>query len=152
MQKRVAVDTNIIIAAHLTWHEKHQEALDALEDALGTGGLTVSLHTLLEAYAVMTRLPAPHRLHPRDAYHLLHDTFFKTAQASWLEESELWQLLKTLQEQGVAGGKTYDAYILACATKAKADTLLTFNKRDFEIPRLSETEIDIFEPPSVRKR
>jgi predicted nucleic acid-binding protein len=150
MQKRVAVDTNVIVAAHLVWHERHQEALAALEDALERGRLLLSVHTLLEAYAVMTRLPAPHRLHPRDAYRLLYDTFYKAAEIGWLDETELWRLLEMLKEQGLAGGKTYDAYILACAIKVKADTFVTFNRRDFEI-QLSDDETEIIEPASKRR-
>jgi predicted nucleic acid-binding protein len=141
----VAVDTNVVVAAHLQWHERHREASEALEQALEAGTLSLSLHTLLEAYAVMTRLPAPHRLHPRDAYRLLYDNFYRSAETTWLDERELWRLLETLQEHDVAGGKTYDAYILACALKAKAKSLITFNKRDFEMPLFDE-EIDIVEP------
>jgi predicted nucleic acid-binding protein len=145
MQRRVAVDTNVIVAALLEWHERHREASDALEDALQAGALSLSLHALLEAYAVMTRLPAPHRLHPRDAYKLLYDNFYRSAETTWLEKRELWKLLESLQEHGLAGGKTYDAYILACALKAKASSLITFNRRDFEIQLFGEA-IDIAEP------
>ena len=145
MAKCVAIDTNVIVAAHLSWHENHDAALASLEKALETGALSVSVNTLLEAYAVMTRLPSPHRLQPRDAYTLLYNTFFKAAEINWLEEEELWRLLDSLQNRKFAGGKCYDAYILACAVKGKAGSFLTFNKRDFEA-LLSEDEIEIREP------
>jgi predicted nucleic acid-binding protein len=145
MAGRIAVDTNVIVAAHLSWHEKHKEALASLEKALEKRALWVSANTLLEAYAVMTRLPAPHRLHPRDAFNLLYGTLFEAVEVNWLEDTELWHLLESLKNRSCAGGKSYDAYILACAVKGKADRFLTFNTRDFEA-LLSDEEIEIREP------
>ena len=62
-----AVDTSVIIAALLGWHEAHDPALRALITASDTGGgtLLIPAPALVEAYAVMTRLPAPHELQKR---------------------------------------------------------------------------------------
>src|ERR1043166_9312671 len=61
-----ALDTSAIIAALLTWHESHELALEALVGSMAARGsrLVVPGPALVEAYAVMTRLPAPRRLPP----------------------------------------------------------------------------------------
>ena len=40
-------------------------------------------------------------------------------------------LLRGAPENGIAGGRTYDAVIAACALKVKGATLLTFNASHF---------------------
>jgi predicted nucleic acid-binding protein len=40
-------------------------------------------------------------------------------------------LLRQASREGVAGGSAYDLVTAACAVKAKASELLTFNARDF---------------------
>jgi predicted nucleic acid-binding protein len=60
-----AVDTSCIVAAVCSWHEHHAAAAAAIEARYEAGDrLAVAAHGLVEAYAVLTRLPAPHRLAP----------------------------------------------------------------------------------------
>jgi predicted nucleic acid-binding protein len=138
-----ATDTSVIIAALLAWHESHAPALDSLVRASG-GGLVVPAPALAEAYSVMTRLPAPHRLAPVDAYELLSGSFEQHATVVSLTEKEAWRFLQETANQGVTGGSTYDALILACAHKAGAKRLLTLDRRDFL--RLKAKEIEIVVP------
>ncbi len=42
------------------------------------------------------------------------------------------QTIKAMSEKGLSGGIIYDALIAKAALKAKADRLLTLNKKDFE--------------------
>jgi len=66
------VDTSCIIAAVCGWHDHHQEAAAEIERRLeGKERLATAAHALAEAYAVLTRMPAPHRLAPTDALALL---------------------------------------------------------------------------------
>jgi len=46
--------------------------------------------------------------------------------------TETWPFLEALPGSGIVGGSSYDARIAACARKAKADVILTWNVRDFE--------------------
>jgi hypothetical protein len=43
-------------------------------------------------------------------------------------------VLRKSAAQAVGGGRTYDALIGECARQAKAEALLTFNRRHFEPP------------------
>jgi predicted nucleic acid-binding protein len=86
---------------------------------------------LVESYAVLTRLPPPHRVSPVDALALLEGGFMDTGRTVALEADAYRTLLRTAPELGVAGGRTYDAVIAACAVAGPADTLLTFNAAHF---------------------
>ena len=124
----IAFDSSVIIAALLSWHEQHAVAARALEDALGAKrGVVVPQHALFESYAVMTRLPPPHRLAPLSALSLLKDNF------GHLQRSRsAWPILERLASEGLGGGITYDAVILDAAVEAGATELLTLNERDYE--------------------
>jgi predicted nucleic acid-binding protein len=122
----------VIVAALLGWHEHHAAAQRALEAAMEGGTIVVPVPALVEAYAVMTRLPAPHRLRPADAHALLSGNFAGAAQVNGLSGEECWAMLEKLAGQGVAGGRTYDAHILAAAVKGRATAVLTLNVEDFE--------------------
>jgi predicted nucleic acid-binding protein len=128
----VALDTSVLIAALLSWHEHHEAAAEALESALAApAGAVLPLPSLVEAYAVMTRLPSPHRLRPADAAEILRASLQGRVRLLTLDEPQSWQLIASLADTGVAGGRTYDAHIAACAKAAPSDRLLTLNERDF---------------------
>jgi toxin FitB len=127
----VALDTSVVIAGLLSWHESHEAAAIALEAALAdAAGTVLPLPVLVEAYAVMTRLPSPHRLRPRDAVETLN-TFKGCSRLVSLGETEAWQLVASLAAAGVSGGRAYDALIAACARAASSQRLMTLNRRDF---------------------
>lgn len=48
-----------------------------------------------------------------------------------LDAGSYRRLLQSAPSQQVAGGRTYDAVIVACALAGGADTLLTFNEAHF---------------------
>jgi predicted nucleic acid-binding protein len=138
-----AVDTSVVVAALLAWHQDHEPARKALERGLAAQRIVMPAPVLVEAYAVMTRLPAPHRLSPADAAALLRDNFAGVSTVA-LDDREIWQLINELEAKAVAGGRSYDAYILAVARKAGARKLVTFNERDFLA--LGERDVEIVRP------
>jgi predicted nucleic acid-binding protein len=129
----IALDTSCIIALLCGWHEHHRATL-ALVDRRLDGGATIALAApaLIEAYAVLTRLPAPHRLAPADAAALLRENFREQGRAVALSPGDYWSLLDTAPAEGIYGGRTYDAVIAACARKAGAREILSLNARHFD--------------------
>jgi predicted nucleic acid-binding protein len=124
------VDTCCIVACVCTWHVYHKQAVAAIETRLAAGEkMVTAAHALAEAYAVLTRLPAPHRLSPVDALALIESNFFEDAVA--LDTDGYRRLMRRAGADGIAGGRTYDALIAECAILAKAAALLTFNARHF---------------------
>lgn len=140
-----ALDTSVVVPALLAWHEHHAAALPVVTEALGSdGGVILPLPALVETYAVLTRLPPPWRLRAADAHRLLVDTFRARATVVGLDGAEAWDLLDTALAGSVSGGATYDAHIAACAMKAGAARLATFNRRHFE--RLDLGEVVLLVP------
>lgn len=128
-----ALDTTCMIAAVCGWHEHHAAAARAIERRLDRGErLAVPAPALVEAYAVLTRLPAPHRLSAADAWTLIHTNFVEQGTVVAIEGDAYTALLGDLVRQGIGGGRTFDAVIGECARQGRASTLLTFNRRHFE--------------------
>src|SRR6185295_12665704 len=128
-------DTSCMIAAVCSWHEHHEAAANEIERRLtGRAKMIVAAPALVEAYAVLTRLPPPHRLAPQTAMTLLENNFLKPAKVIALNAKSYETLLLGAPKNSVAGGRTYDAVIGAWAEQGNAATVLTFNGRDFTDP------------------
>lgn len=124
-----------MVAAVCSWHEHHDAAATEIERRLAHGErLAVPAPALVEAYAVLTRLPAPHRLAPVDAWALIEANFVTSARIAALTGGAHVKLLRGLVKHAVAGGRTYDAVIAECARNGKADVLLTLDRRHFDPP------------------
>ena len=133
-----------MVAAVCTWHEHHVVAAREIEARLARGErLAVAAPALVETYAVLTRLPSPHRLAPADAWALVEANFIKQSTAVALTGAAYARLLRRLAKQTIAGGRTYDAVIAECARRGRAETLLTFNRRHFDPP---PTDMSVIEP------
>jgi predicted nucleic acid-binding protein len=125
-------DTSCMIAAVCSWHEHHEAAANEIERRLaGRARMFVAAPALIEAYAVLTRLPPPHRLSPQTALTLLESNFLKLATVVALAAKSYEALLLGAPKNNVAGGRVYDAVIGACAEQGKVSTVLTFNAGDF---------------------
>ena len=121
-----------MIAAVCSWHEHHETAANEIESRLaGRAKMIVAAPAVVEAYAVLTRLPPPHRLSPQTALTLLESNFLKLGTVIALNAKSYQTLLLNAPKNNVAGGRIYDAVIGACAEKAKVSAVLTFNASDF---------------------
>ncbi len=102
----------------------------------------VAAPALVEAYSVLTRFPRPLRLSPEEAWRVLEQTFLSDAtEVVALDAAAYRRLLSSAPGQGTAGGRIYDAVIVACALAAQVDTLLTFNERQFRSLAAGAVEI-----------
>jgi predicted nucleic acid-binding protein len=130
-----SADSSCLIAAVCAWHEHHAAAVEAMESRRSAGQpLVLPGHALAEAYAVLTRLPSPHRLAPADAGALIHGNFASGTRLLSLPGSAYAALVRRLAREGIGGGRIYDALIAESARRGGATTLLTFNARHFEPP------------------
>jgi predicted nucleic acid-binding protein len=127
-----AIDSSILIAGLISWHEQHETAHRRMDQLLAAGHeMLLPVHSLIETYSVLTRLPAPHRLSPLAARDLLA-THRVSLRLTGLPEEEAWELVSRLGERGIAGGRAYDALIAASAQRGGATRILTLNTRHFE--------------------
>lgn len=145
--QRFLLDSSCMVAALCEWHEHHERAAREIERRLGDGeSLVVAAPALVETYAVLTRLPAPHRLSPANSLALLEANFVvDDVRSVALEAADYLRLLRRASEGGLAGGRVYDAVIIACALAGRAGTLLTFNEGHF-LP-FATRRISIVVPP-----
>jgi predicted nucleic acid-binding protein len=142
----VALDTSVGVAALLAAHEHHDAARRTVDDALSRpGGAILPAPVIFEAYAVLTRLPAPWRLRADVAERLLRDTFAEQATVISLpDEDGAWSVVRNLARRGLIGGIVHDAHVAACAQTGGAHSLATLNRRDFA--RLDLGAMALIEP------
>jgi predicted nucleic acid-binding protein len=139
----VAADATVVVAAVVAWHERHKAALAAIESALTRKSLVLPAPALVESYAVLTRLPASHRLAHADAFHLLRSSF-GTARIAGARTRDTWSMLRRWSVAPIGGSDAHDALLLEIAKEAGAKTLLTFRRPDLE--RLTLPGLEILEP------
>ena len=117
----IAVDTSVAIAAFATWHESHAAALAVVAEQA-----SLPAPAALETYAVLTRLPPPHRVSGALVAEYIAGTFAGRQLA--LAADYPIRLLPELVELGVAGGASYDAVIAITAREHDAE-LVTLDAR-----------------------
>src|SRR6266567_4269519 len=126
--ERFLLDTSCMVAAVCAWHEDHSPTVQEITRRLAKGQRLVSAApALVEAYAVMTRLPSTHRLAPEDALSVIEMNFVANAQVVSLESQTYLALLHDAPSDGIFGGRTYDAVIAECGVQAHVAALLTLN-------------------------
>ena len=148
MSRRLfALDTSCMVAAVCTWHVRHAAAAAGIERRLDRGErMAIAAHAVAETYAVLTRLPAPHRLAPSDAWMLVRTNFVDNAALVTLDGPAHTAVLAQLAGAGIGGGRTYDGLIAACAEASRAKVLLTFNRRHFDPPPRGITIVEPADP------
>ena len=113
-------DTSVMVATVCSWHEYHERAVREMERRLAVREpLVIAAPTLIEAYAVLTRLPPPHRLSPQDAIALIETSFLTEGILVGLDNKTIRPLLREAANHDIAGGRTYDWVIAACARAAR---------------------------------
>jgi predicted nucleic acid-binding protein len=128
---RYLCDTTCLVAAVSSWHEHHERTLAELDRRSNRQDqLVLAAHSLAETYSVLTRLPAARRLRAADALATI-EANWRSAPTVHLTATETWTALEEAVRLGAVGGRTYDALIARAAIKARADTILTWNVRDF---------------------
>lgn len=143
----IVFDTSVLIAAFVESHPQHKIALPWVKRAKD-GGIkwAVSAHTVVECYAVLTRLPLIPKISPSFAKLLIEENIEKSAQIVSLSATEYVALMKNVANLGLSGGIIYDAITVKAAQKIKAKGVLTFNVKDFQ--RLSLENPDFILSPS----
>jgi len=110
-----------VIAALSSWHDQHEAAARAVEPVTA-----IPAHVMIEAYSVLTRLPAGLAVPAAVAASTLARRFSRAPLR--LDDEERGSLLKRLAGAGVLGGSGYDG-LVALEAGAHGRTLLTLDRR-----------------------
>ncbi|HEV2169526.1 MAG TPA: PIN domain-containing protein, partial [Candidatus Binatus sp.] len=92
----------------------------------------MSVHSIAETYAALTRLPVPPRIHPMEAARMIADTIARHFQMVPITRKDYLEALRTVASGGWSGAKIYDALIVGCASRCDAERIYTFNLSDFQ--------------------
>jgi predicted nucleic acid-binding protein len=94
---------------------------------------------MAEVYASLTEMRPPNRFRVAEAIQLLEQFGNKFR---WVELSagEILEAARGIAALGLLGGMIYDALLLKCARKVKAERIYTWNVRHFQMvaPDLAE--------------
>lgn len=138
---RVLLDTSVLVPALVETHKHHKQAMPWLKKVYDKEvDLIISGHSLLELFAVLTRLPLTPRISGATATYLIMEAIEQHAEIILLDVIEYKEILKEMVTLGFSGGVIYDAVILKAAEKAGAEAVITFNMKDFKRLRPKDTD------------
>jgi predicted nucleic acid-binding protein len=123
------LDTSVLVAAFHVEHPRHQPSFE-LFVRCKKDHACCALHSLAEVYAVLTGMPAPRRSSGDQALLFIgniRERFMLVA----LDEQDYSQMLEAAAAAGLHGGAIYDAILGQCASKARAETIYTWNTKDY---------------------
>lgn len=127
---KVFFDTSVLVAAVLEEHEHHEPSFAALSSASQSSAFCAA-HNLAEVYATLTRYPGKQRLSSEQAL-LALEAIVNQLTVLVLDAREYFEAIRRFAGMGVVGGALYDGLIAACALKAGADLLYTWNVAHFQ--------------------
>jgi toxin FitB len=114
----LTADTSVVIAALSAWHGQHELAARAVR--------SVTAHAVVEAYAVLTRLPGGRAVPPTAAAGVLAERFPDPPLR--LADEPRSAILDRLAAAGVTGGAAFDG-LVGLEASAHGRTLLTLDAR-----------------------
>jgi predicted nucleic acid-binding protein len=123
-------DTSVLLAAFWRGHVHHETSIKrfAAADRKHSG---CAAHTLAELYASMTALPVKPSIPPEQVM-LFVDEARKRLNLLSLDPLEYFETIRTAADKGLTSGRIYDALLLKCAVKSKAQVIYTWNLRHFQ--------------------
>ena len=127
------LDTSVLLAGLIDFGPQSapaQSLMHAVAEKRVTGPAT-AWHCCLEFFSVATRLPPEFRLTPSDAARLLEEEVFERMAVHDLPARDRLPMMKAVAQDGIAGGRVYDAHIAEVARAAGAAVVVTDNRRHF---------------------
>lgn len=123
------VDTSVVVTASQPLDPNHGRCVARLAAVEQRGG-SCALHSLSEIFAVLTRLPAPYRVPPEAALKIVQSTRQRFSVVTLTPDEHL-AAIESFVAEGLSGAMIYDALILACARKVKANRIYTLDLHHF---------------------
>jgi predicted nucleic acid-binding protein len=127
------LDTSVLVAGLIDFGPSSapsQSVMHAVAERRVTAPAT-AWHCCLEFFSVSTRLPPEFRLGATDAVRLLEEEVFARMAVHDLPPDDRRPMLRAIARDAVIGGRVYDAHIGEVARSARADVVVTDNRRHF---------------------
>lgn len=138
---KVFFDTSVLVAASEQGHPHYRQAWPALRRVTaGSDQGLMSVHSIAELYAALTRLPVQPRIHSPEAARIIMDNIVPHFEMVPVGKKDYLEALGIVVDGGWGGAKLYDALLIVCAAKSGAERIYTFNLADFRqlAPNLEE--------------
>ena len=123
-------DTSVLVAAFWGGHRDHAASVKLL-GAANKKQSACAMHTLAEVYAAMTALPIRPILPPEQVMLFVQEVRDRLTLVP-LDESEYIETIQQAASAGFTSGRVYDALLVRCAVKVKAQTIYTWNLKHFQ--------------------
>jgi predicted nucleic acid-binding protein len=122
------LDTSVLVAAFLATRPGHESALSLLSRCTPQDSFC-GAHSLAEFYATLTGREGRNILPDQCAMFI--EGLVEHISLVTLSAPEYFAEMGRAADAGLSGGIIYDALLLACARKSKADAIFTFNTKHF---------------------
>jgi predicted nucleic acid-binding protein len=127
------LDTSVLVAVFRRNHVHHERSLQRFVEARQEHS-TCAIHSLAEFYATLSALPDKPTLPPEQVFLFIQEIHQRLSPIV-LDAEEYLQTIQRTSESGLTSdltsGKIYDALLLACAAKSKAQVIYTWNLKHF---------------------
>jgi predicted nucleic acid-binding protein len=124
-------DTSVLVASFWSGHHDHEASLKRVA-AANKKKSCCALHTLAEVYASMTSLPVKAVPLPEQVLLFVEEVRDRFTVIT-LNEHEYYETIQQAAERGFSSGRIYDALLLRCAAKVKAEVIYTWNLKHFQV-------------------
>jgi predicted nucleic acid-binding protein len=122
-------DTSVLVAAFRRGHVHHEPSIKRLAEAEKKHS-ACALHTFAEVYATMTALPVKPLIPPEQVFLFIQEMRQRLSPIS-LDPAEYYDTIQKAADRGLTNGRVYDALLLGCAAKSKAQIIYTWNLKHF---------------------
>ncbi len=123
-------DTSVLIAAFVGDHPHHDPSAKVFAKTDKKHSFCAA-HSLAELYSSLTSMPLKPMISPDQAVLFVQEARNHLGVIT-LDETEYYAVVEQLAERRITGGRIYDALLLRCAVKAKAETIYTWNLKHFQ--------------------
>jgi predicted nucleic acid-binding protein len=127
---RAFLDTSVLIATFYGDHQHHEPSKN-LFLRFDKTEVCCAAHSLAEVYSTLTGMPGTHRVTGDEALLFLGNIRERLTTVA-LNSNEYFRAVEASSANGLAGGTIYDALLGHCALKAEAQSLYTWNLKDFK--------------------
>ncbi len=128
---KIGVDSSILVAGVHANHPLHAVAANWLIRNIASNELIVAHHSILETYAVLTRLPGKLRTSGSEAKQLLESTVKSNMHVADFSSVSIWDCIDSIVSHSAVGGHSYDAFIIEILNNAEVEAIATFNTTHF---------------------
>lgn len=123
-------DTSVLVAAFCHGHVHHSPSFKRFSAAEKKNS-ACGVHSLAEVYAVMTALPVKPMIPAEQALLFVEEVRDRLTLIS-LSAEEYFDTIHEASLRNFTGGRLYDALLLACAAKSKAQVIYTWNLKHYQ--------------------